>query len=734
MTTYNTGNPIGSTDARDRLDNSENLDLAVNSLSPTFVDRLGVTRDTLEGIYQKSAYYRAGTFDAGYTLTNNRQTLAYGNVEYSWSGAFPKVVPSASKPETSGGIGDGAWVDRTQESLRSDLASPGGVKLVSGVGFLCAESYAGENDSEILQNAINDAIAKKIAFVTFNRDYIVSSEIINRQEVIFVGTHEITGAGSYRMRIVRGDEKTMPVLDGVTAAQLPSFSSKLNPVVVVVGDSITTQQPNSVDAVNTQYQIICNKIKKDNPGRSITFYNRGIGGMGFFQLDGVASSGWPDWYTTTTDPWLDYVSALNPDLVIVSMGMNDSSENISLNAVESVIAKIRAMSSKPDVVMVTCAVPSTNPGQSFHAEYGSKSGQEGRDYAAGVVRAASVKNAVPFIDVNRVFNVVRDGFDVLDSHSKIIAGASVSGGGYLSPVECRNWSAVVGLSGRAAYTGADPIAVKVGPKSTEVCFIKINGIFQLQIECYNAQQGYYTTYTLADQIVPDSAHQLQIEVFNQGIRVFVVGSTVDSKPDFKNLYVGGGLYFPGIGKYDANYGSGTLSSVDQFAYGEHTRYMPSVKNTELWGAGDNSGATKSPYGGNGINHPSSIGAQAVWGMALSACDFSCQVNGIFTHGQNGGYEIKNGKIVRVWGRKLAETVGARVDAHITWPVGVPGAGYVLTVSGGVNAADLDPSMRTAQTLINISTPTSEGVDITWHCLTDDTLGRFADWTLTLVYQ
>lgn len=130
--TFNTGNPIGSTDARDRSDNSENLDLAVNSLSQTFVDRLGFTRDTLEGIYQKSAYYRAGTFDAGYTLTNNRQTLAYGNVEYSWSGAFPKVVSAGSTPETSGGIGAGAWVDRTDETLRSELYAYNGGSLVRG--------------------------------------------------------------------------------------------------------------------------------------------------------------------------------------------------------------------------------------------------------------------------------------------------------------------------------------------------------------------------------------------------------------------------------------------------------------------------------------------------------------------------------------------------------------------------------------------------------------------------
>lgn len=123
--TFNTGNQIGSTDARDRSDNSENLDLAVNSLSQTFVDRLGRTRDTLEGIYQKSAYYRAGTFEAGYTLTNNRQTLAYGNVEYSWSGAFPKVVAAGSTPATAGGIGVGAWVDRTDVTLRNDIADFG---------------------------------------------------------------------------------------------------------------------------------------------------------------------------------------------------------------------------------------------------------------------------------------------------------------------------------------------------------------------------------------------------------------------------------------------------------------------------------------------------------------------------------------------------------------------------------------------------------------------------------
>ncbi|HAR44678.1 MAG TPA: hypothetical protein DCS05_00490 [Nitrospiraceae bacterium] len=52
MTTYNTGNPLGSTDARDLSDNAQNLDKAVNSSDLTFIDRLGMTRPTWNGLAQ----------------------------------------------------------------------------------------------------------------------------------------------------------------------------------------------------------------------------------------------------------------------------------------------------------------------------------------------------------------------------------------------------------------------------------------------------------------------------------------------------------------------------------------------------------------------------------------------------------------------------------------------------------------------------------------------------------
>lgn len=50
MSRFNTGNPIGSADPRDRDDNSKNLDEAVNDLnSDTWVDRFGVERITIHG-------------------------------------------------------------------------------------------------------------------------------------------------------------------------------------------------------------------------------------------------------------------------------------------------------------------------------------------------------------------------------------------------------------------------------------------------------------------------------------------------------------------------------------------------------------------------------------------------------------------------------------------------------------------------------------------------------------
>ena len=609
--------------------------------------------------------------------------------------------------------------------------------LWEGFNFVCAESYSGANDTEIIQASITDAIAKGIKFITFNRDYSVSS-LTNRQEVIFVGSHVISGDGAYRLRVIDGTESSSISDFGINAsANLPKFASKASPVVVVVGDSLTTYEPNTLDSQHTLYASLVRKIKSDNPNRIITFYNRGIGGSVWYEIDNVAVRNWPDWYTNHAAPWLDYVSALNPDLVIVAAGMNDSG-TINLTNISSVINKIKAFGSAPDIVCVTTPVPSTEPGAAYFTGFGDKTGQEGRDYAAGAVRSVCAYMGVPVIDANRQCNAIRDGFDILQSYGVAVSSPVLSGGAYLSNIECRNWSATINLDNAYAYTATPSLAVKVGPSSKDVVLIKaaVSGNLKLELYNNNSSGAPYETYEVPNQAIPSTAHQLRIEVYNQTIRVFIVGTSTDCRPSPKKMKVGGGLYKPGIGSFESGYTTGFVKGISAFSYGKHKRVLPKLTNNQLWGVGDGTSATKAASGGNGINHPTSLGAICLYQELLNKSNFSVNPNTnevlIISH-STGGYETVGGKITRIWGRWTAGTLAAQIDSHITWPVTIPTGTYRFIASGGVNAEDLDATlnMRQAQTLVCPGRPNQEGIDITVFCLTQTGFGRFVDWELLI---
>lgn len=145
MTTYNTGNPLGSAAAKDLFDNAQGLDFAVNDITKAiWSDRFGRTRSTWFGIESQAkaaiaafGYIDMGTFQAGATLTLPNQILKDTTTgeSYRWSGAFPaggKQVPANSTPATTGGTGIFAWLAIGDGSLRSELSKPGGVELVNG--------------------------------------------------------------------------------------------------------------------------------------------------------------------------------------------------------------------------------------------------------------------------------------------------------------------------------------------------------------------------------------------------------------------------------------------------------------------------------------------------------------------------------------------------------------------------------------------------------------------------
>jgi hypothetical protein len=134
MTTYNTGNPIGSTDPRDLSDNSENFDRAVNNISTaTWLDRFGVSRVSLAA---QLGYVGTG---AGGAIESYAAGLVMGtyNTIILYSGEFYRPSASATLPYTTTATlpdVDSNLASVGDAVLRQDLASTGsgqGASLVS---------------------------------------------------------------------------------------------------------------------------------------------------------------------------------------------------------------------------------------------------------------------------------------------------------------------------------------------------------------------------------------------------------------------------------------------------------------------------------------------------------------------------------------------------------------------------------------------------------------------------
>ncbi|WET17015.1 hypothetical protein P2W49_11830 [Yersinia intermedia] len=132
MATTPTQNPVPSESPRDLKFNAGKIDEFVTSFVLTYTDRLGRDHLTIEGLkdlieraIKAFGFVTMDSFEDGATLDNSSQVLRWeSNGEYyRWDGSFPKVVPAASTPETSGGVGIGAWLSIGDAALRSNLSS-----------------------------------------------------------------------------------------------------------------------------------------------------------------------------------------------------------------------------------------------------------------------------------------------------------------------------------------------------------------------------------------------------------------------------------------------------------------------------------------------------------------------------------------------------------------------------------------------------------------------------------
>lgn len=192
MATTPTQDAIPSESPRDLKFNAGKIDEFVTSRELKYIDRFGGEHYTIEGISQLSkeaissfGYITMDSFEDGNTLTLQNQVLrleATGEY-YRWDGAFPKVVPAGSTPDSTGGQGIGAWVSVGDASLRSQLASEDGSSLVNTQSGKSVQQELDENKRVIifedLDKAKVDDSKKDILFIKWkygNVEYSLSGE------------------------------------------------------------------------------------------------------------------------------------------------------------------------------------------------------------------------------------------------------------------------------------------------------------------------------------------------------------------------------------------------------------------------------------------------------------------------------------------------------------------------------------------------------------------------------
>lgn len=142
MSTTPTNQPVPSEKPQDLKFNAGKIDEFVTSMAKQYIDRFGGAHYTIEGLRWMAqqaiaafGYITLDSFEDGNTLTLPNQVLRLGATGeyYRWDGELPKVVSAGSTPDSTGGVGPGAWVSVGDASLRENLAASDGLKLIGDV-------------------------------------------------------------------------------------------------------------------------------------------------------------------------------------------------------------------------------------------------------------------------------------------------------------------------------------------------------------------------------------------------------------------------------------------------------------------------------------------------------------------------------------------------------------------------------------------------------------------------
>jgi len=436
------------------------------------------------------------------------------------------------------------------------------------------------------------------------------------RNALFIGNGSLTGV--FRKQVIsdRVSRFVAPASD-LVPARLEKFSTKAAPVVVLVGDSISTYNANTTGRQDSLAVRLERKLRQAlKIGQSMTFYNRSIGGTTYNVFNTSVATTPIDanatWWTGGVT-WKNQVKALNPDLVIFSFGSNDQAAAY-LSNIKPLIDDVATWASKPNIIF--CTNTSASLGSDF--TYSTQVEQTGRDIAAGVTRSIAKYYGHGLLDFNRQFVAARDGYDPYETtivNNELAAGTV--GYQYLCPTSTTDFMVEFDTNWNNVIAAGNPIILRLGAQSLDWLMIGKSAGPVMRFQLSSGSGADVLIYS--DTTAPDlgsGTFTLRVEVKGDVITVYnpsLGGPEGTNQPALftSKIMRAGGAFTPTIWSGN-NVLDDTCSNVS-FWVASQRLVRPTLTDDQLFGRGDGEGSQ--------YNHPGNYLGAHVYAPVLDAVSF-----------------------------------------------------------------------------------------------------------------
>jgi hypothetical protein len=589
-----------------------------------------------------------GATNVKQALDNTKQTI--DDLILGSGDSGPEVAAARGGYDT---LGDRLNASDAQMATNLQLMKNLFIASYYGVG-----SNIGTSDAT---TALNDLFAaakeagRKYVYFDQPHTYNVTGDLTNARDLILIGDGAKIKSGNPKNYFIQispstgyfnGKYNSYPEYDNLFKTVATAIKNKaVN--VTIWGDSISTggsdvlgvkyganssgttvQSPTNLTPSDSYYTRLIDMLTAKFPEVTFNFYNRSVGGASIQATDSDQT------FNGVTKNWMAHIKDTNPDLLIIAFGMNtylalSQSFRFCMDRITNYI-NANFTAKHPSIAWVTTPRPTL----ALEDEWGGFDEQLSRHMAAYCTRYSGMLKGGYIIDVNRVSDMLRTGTDFtrpilksVDLTGKITGTYTESEGIYTMDAEGEtlNISEITSdfvlefeinfgtVAGGNLWFGYNRLA---GIESLILILSNLSGFGGVHSYANYADSFHFPSGTMVynDQLPWNDGtwRSFRIEKRSEIVEVYVNGARV-----IRDIAAINNL--PGTIHMDMN-GTGSaiykIRNITLFK-ADYRQYMPLLTEDEMYGPhiyGDYT--TKTEIGGNGANHPSTIGLEEVYCTAL----------------------------------------------------------------------------------------------------------------------